>query len=108
VGEHIPDIDFLSVIVDGDNQTIFVASDIEYGKFPHQVGCWECYLQLNQGCEIGFSDNGGPPIQRVPSIRMFPGKLDQPLPRDDVHTDTISHNEIDVKVPPGLMWWNVY
>ena len=34
VGEHIPDIDFLSVIVDGDNQAIFIASDIEYGKFP--------------------------------------------------------------------------
>lgn len=99
VGEYMPDIDFLSVVVDGDNQAIFVASDIEYGEFFHQVGCGECHLQLSEGCVIGFSDDGVPPIQRVPRIRMFPGELDQPLPSNDVHTDIISHNEIDVNEP---------
>lgn len=92
----MPDIDLFPVVMNDNNQTIFVTSDIEHGKFIHQVGGGERDFQIGKRNIIGFPDYGVPLIQRALCIRMPPGKFDQPFPSDYMHPIILSHYEINV------------
>lgn len=96
MGEHVPDIDLFPVVMNGSNQTIFVTSNIEHGKFPHQVGSGERDFQICKRSIISMPDYGVPLIQRALCIRMLLRKFDQPFPGDYMHQSIISHYEINV------------
>lgn len=60
--EHVPDIDLFSVVVNRNNQAIFVPRDIEHGKFFHLVCGGERDPQFGERGIIGFTDDGIPMV----------------------------------------------
>jgi hypothetical protein len=62
MGEHMPDIDLFAVVVNGNNQPIFVPRDIEDGKFSHLVCGGERDPQFGERGIGGFTDGGIPMI----------------------------------------------
>jgi hypothetical protein len=65
MGEHTPDIDLFPVVVNGNNQAIFVSSDIKDGEFLYLVCGGERDPQFCKRGVIGFSYNGIPMVQRI-------------------------------------------
>jgi hypothetical protein len=46
--EHMPDVHFLPVIVDGRYQPELVAPDVKDGEPAHLIGCGECDPQTSE------------------------------------------------------------
>ena len=88
MGERMPDIDLFPVVVNGDNQAVFVPSDIKHGKFFHLVCRGERDPQFRKSGVIGFPNDDIPMVQRNPRIGMLPSELGQPFSRDDMQTGT--------------------
>jgi hypothetical protein len=49
MGEYVPDIHFLSVVVNGNNQTVFIPSDVEDREKSHLVCGGKCDPQVGEG-----------------------------------------------------------
>ena len=62
MGEHMTDIDLFPVVVNGNNQAIFVSRDVEHGKLFHLVCRGERDPQFGERRIIGFTDNGIPMV----------------------------------------------
>jgi hypothetical protein len=88
MGKHMPDIDLFSVVVNGNNQAIFVSRDVEHGKLSYLVYEGKRDPQIDKRCVVRFANDGKPMVQRNPCIGMFASELDQPSSRDDMHTET--------------------
>jgi hypothetical protein len=97
VCEHVPDIHFLPVIVDGRYQPKLVTPDVKDREPAHLIGGGERNPQAGEGGIVGLPNNGEPVVQRSSCIRMCPRELHQPLSRDDVHLVIVSQSEIFVK-----------
>lgn len=98
MGEHVPYVNLLTVVMNRNDQSKFVSSYVEHGKICHLVCGRESHPQFGKRVVIGFSDDAIPVAQRNPGIGMFPRKLDQPLSRDNMQTlKIISRFEIAVK-----------
>ena len=97
MGEHMPDIDLFPVVVNGNNQAIFVPSDIEHGKYFHLVCRGERDPQFRERGVISSPDYGIPLVQRNAGIGMLPSKLNQPFSRNDMDNTRLSQPEIVVK-----------
>jgi hypothetical protein len=103
VREHVPDIHFLSVVVDGSYQPELVAPDVKDRESAYLIGGGERDPQTGEGGIVGLPNNSEPVIQRSPCIRMCPRELHQPLSRDDVHLVVVSQNEIPVKLHSRML-----
>jgi hypothetical protein len=88
MGEYMPDIDLFPVVVNGNNQAIFVPSDIKHGKFLHLVCRGKRNPQFRERGVIGFPYDVIPMVQWNLRIGVPPSKLDQPFPCNDVQTKT--------------------
>jgi hypothetical protein len=95
--EHVPDIHFLSVIVDDRYQPKLVTPEVKDREPTHLIGGGEGNPQTGEGGIVGLPNNGELVVQRSSCIRMSPRELHQPLSRDDVHLAIVSQNEIFVK-----------
>lgn len=42
MGQHVPDVHLLSVVMNGNNQTVFIPSDVEDRELPHLVRGEKC------------------------------------------------------------------
>jgi hypothetical protein len=62
MGEHMPDIDLFTVVVNSNNQAIFVSPDVEHGKFSHLVCGGKRDPQFGERGIIGFTDDGMPMV----------------------------------------------
>ena len=98
MGQHVPDVHLLSIVMNGNNQTVFIPSDVEDRELPHLVRGGKCDPQVGEGGIIGFPDNGKPVKQRGPRSRMFVREFDQPPSGDDMHSAMVSQYEILCKV----------
>jgi hypothetical protein len=87
MGKHVPDIDLFSVVVNGNNQAIFVPRDVEHGKFSYLVCRGKCNPQFDKRRIVRFANDGIPMVQRNPRIGILPSELDQPSARDDMQTE---------------------
>jgi hypothetical protein len=97
--EHVPDVYFLSVIVDDRYQPKLVTSDVKDREPAHLIGGGERDPQTGEGGIVGLPNNGEPVVQRSPCIRMCLREFHQSLSRDDVHLAMVSQSEILVKPP---------
>ncbi len=95
--EYVPDIHFLSVIVDDRYQSKLVTPDVKDREPVDLIGGGERNPQTGEGGIVGLPNNGEPVVQRSSCIRMCPRELHQPLSRDDVHLAMVSQYEISVK-----------
>jgi hypothetical protein len=86
MGEHVPYIGLFPVVMNGNNQSKFVASYVEDGKFSHLVCGRKGNPQFGKRSVIGFADDGIPAAQRNPRIGMPAAKLDQPFSCNDMQT----------------------
>ena len=84
MGEHMPDIDLSTVVVNGNKQSKFVPRDVEHGKFFHLVCGGKRNPQFGERGVIGFPDDGIPVAQRNLGIGMPPSEIDQPFSRNDM------------------------
>lgn len=92
VREHVPDVHFLPVVMDGRDQPEFIAFDVKDGEPAHLICGGERHPQIDEGGIIGLPNDGKPGVQWAPCVRMYPRKLHQPLSRNDVHaTNDISN-----------------
>jgi hypothetical protein len=82
----MPDIDLFPVVVNGNNQAIFVPSDIKDGEFLDLVCGGECDPQFCKRGVIGYPYDGIPLVQLNPCIGVFLSKLGQPLSCNDMQT----------------------
>ena len=64
MGKHVSDVNLLSVVMNGNNQTVFIPSDVEDRELPDLVRGGKCDLQVGEGGIIGLPDNGKPVKQR--------------------------------------------
>jgi len=94
MGKHVSDVNLLSVVMNGNNQTVFIPSDVEDRELPDLVRGGKCDLQVGEGGIIGLPDNGKPVKQRGPRSRMFVREFDQPPSGDDMHRAMVSQYEI--------------
>ncbi len=92
----MPNIDFLPIVMNRRNQSVFIPPDVENGKAVHLIGGGKSGFQVSERNIIGFADDGMPMIQRGKCIGIFSGELDQPLSRDDMHDFILSQFEITV------------
>lgn len=95
--EHMPNVYFPPVIVDGRYQPELIASDVKDRKPAHLIRKGKRDSKAGEGGIVGLPNNSEPVIQRSPCIRMCPRELHQPLSRDDVHVVMLSQYEILVK-----------
>ena len=42
MGKHVSDVNLLSVVMNGNNQTVFIPSDVEDRELPHLVRGGKC------------------------------------------------------------------
>lgn len=94
MGKHVSDVNLLSVVMNGNNQTVFIPSDVEDRELPDLVRGGKCDLQVGEGGIIGLPDNGKPVKQRGPRSRMFVREFDQPPSGDDMRRAMVSQYEI--------------
>ena len=83
--EHVPDVHFLPVVMDGHDEPELIASDIKDGEPAHLIGRGERDPQTGEGTIAGLPNDRKPVMQWSPCIRMCPREFDQSPSRDDVH-----------------------
>ena len=88
MGKHMPDIDLFPVIVNGNNQAIFVSCDIENRRFSDLICGGKRDPQLGKRGIVRFANDSIPTIQGNPCIGMRAGELNQSFSRDDMQTKT--------------------
>jgi len=88
------DIDFAAVEMDGGNEPVFVAADIEDNPVIHFIGGRENLSQFGKTAEFGLLHNLEPTPQCHLAVGMFLPKLDQRFAGNDVHAKSISQIEI--------------
>ncbi len=88
------DIHFAAVEMDGCDEPVFVAADIENNPVVYFVGGRENLSQLGKTVEFGLLHNFEPTPQRHLTIWMFLPELDQRFAGDDVHARILSQIEI--------------
>ena len=62
MGKHMPDVDLLPIIVNGNNQAIFVPCDIEHRKLSYLVCGGERDPQLDKRGIVRFANDTIPMV----------------------------------------------
>ncbi|HMM97999.1 MAG TPA: hypothetical protein PKC99_03260 [Anaerolineales bacterium] len=88
------DVDFVAIKVNGRDQPVFVAADVENDPMVNFIGRWECGAQFSEIMEIGLLHNLEPALEGGLAVGMSFPKLDQCFTRDNVHGGNISQFEI--------------
>lgn len=78
-------IHFAAIEMNGRDQPVFVAADIENDPMVEFVSRRENLSQLGKVIEFGLLHNLEPTLQRHATVRIFLPKLDQRFTGDDVH-----------------------
>mgnify|MGYP006350814211 CR=1 FL=1 len=101
--QHMPDVDFLPVIVNRGDQPKLVSPDIE-NRVPIDLICrWKRGPQSSEGGVISLTDNREPMLQGHAGFWMEPPKVHQSPPCNDMHSAMLSQYEMAVKYMPGAM-----
>jgi hypothetical protein len=102
------DIHFAAIEMDGCDEPVFVAADIENNPVVHLIGGREDLSQLGKTVEFGLLHNFEPAPQRHLTIGIFLPELGQRFAGDDVHARILSQIEIlgkAVFLPPHRFDW---
>ena len=91
-------IHFAAVEMDGSNQAIFIATDIENRQIAYLIGRGEDCPEFVETAKFSVVDNFVPSGKRALAVWVFFPKLAQSFPGDNVHDNIISHIEILIKV----------
>lgn len=87
-------VDFAPIEMNGCNQPIFVAADIEHNPLSNFVSGGEGSAEVGEAFKLRLSHDFEPAGQCEFTIRMLCPKLAQSFPRDYVHIASVSQNEI--------------
>jgi len=85
MGENMTDIHFAAVEMNGCDQPIFIATDIEDDPMVKLVGGRENLSPLGKGVKLSFLHDLEPALQRHTAVGMFLPELDERFAGDDVH-----------------------
>jgi hypothetical protein len=97
MSENMTDIYFTAIEMDGCNQPVFVAANIENDPVIQFVSGGENLSQFGKTIEFGLLHDLEPTHQRRLAVGMFLPKLDQRFAGDDVHKGIVSRFEIKIK-----------
>ena len=115
VGQHVADINPVSIIVHCGNQSNFVAADVKHGEFPNLVSVRKGLAQLHKIRKTAFPHNRIPMREGRFGVGVFASELIQALPRNDVHyeierligTFPDEKGESDVRRFPPINLWGL-
>lgn len=85
MGKDVADVHLAAVEVDGSDEPVFVAADVEHDQVTHFVGCREGGSQFVEVAEIGCLHKFKPPREGGFAIRILFPEFAQCLPTDDMH-----------------------
>jgi hypothetical protein len=91
------DVELVTIKVDGSDQPVFVAADVEDDPLVNFIGGWKRGAQLCKILKIGFLHDLEPALEGGLTVGMFIPELGQCFARDDVHGRSISQSEIGGK-----------
>lgn len=91
------DIHFATIEMDGCDEAVFVATDVENDPVIQFVGGGENPPQFGKAVEFGLLHDLEPAHQCHSAVGMLLPKLDQRFAGDDVHIWSVSQFEILVK-----------
>ena len=60
MSQHVADVNLVSIIMHGGDQSNFVASDIENSKFPDLICMRKHFTELHEIRELSFPHNRRP------------------------------------------------
>lgn len=78
-------VDFVSIIMHGSDQSSFVAADIKHSEFSHLIGMRKGLSQLHEIQKSAFPHDCVPMRERWFGVRMFVREFIQALSRNDMH-----------------------
>ena len=105
MGKNMPNINPMSIIVYGCNQTGFIAANIKNRYIPHFISTRKNLPKLCKRIEICAFYDPMPGFKCSRTIRVFFFKLQQSPSSDDVHKETISHGEMFVNMKSQYKKW---
>jgi hypothetical protein len=85
MSQYVADVNLVSIIMDGSDESNFVAADIEDREFPDLIGVRKGLTQLHEIQKSALPHNHVPVGEGRFSIRVLFSELIQALPRNDVH-----------------------
>jgi hypothetical protein len=85
VGQNVFDINYLSFIIDRNDESISIASDVEYGEVLNGFGCGKEALNVDQVLPGSLASEFVPVIEGSLSICVVSTKLAKAFVADDVH-----------------------
>ena len=85
MSQNVTDVHLLPIEMDGGDQAVLVAADIEHDISPNFICTGECLTQFIQAMKPVCSEYSKPSVQRSFAIRMPPREFSQGLTRDNVH-----------------------
>lgn len=97
MGQHMADINLITIKVNRRNQSILVPADVENYPFVYHIGRRKNGTQFGKRMEICFLHDLEPACERSLTIRVFFPKLNQRFAGDNVHSDILSQIEIKNK-----------
>ena len=71
----MPNINLPTIEMDGCNQTVIIAANVEYDKITDFISGWEGIAQFIETAEFGITDNFIPSGKRALTIGMLFPKL---------------------------------
>ena len=62
MGKHMPDVDLLPIIMNGNNQAILVPRDVKHGKLSYLICGGERDPQVDKRGVVRFTNDGVPMV----------------------------------------------
>jgi hypothetical protein len=94
MGQHVADIDFTAVEMDGGDEAVLVAANVEHDKVADFVRRWKGSPYCLKARKVLPLHDFEPPNQRTFAVGVLFPKLAQRFARDNVHAARVSHNEM--------------
>jgi hypothetical protein len=85
MGENGADVDFLAVVVDGGDQSDFVAANVEDSEFADLIGGGKGVSQFGEAGEVILFDEAVPLDEGIGGLRIAGGKFVEAFSRDHMH-----------------------
>ena len=85
MSEDVSNINLFAIEMNGGNEPIFIAADIEYHETIYIIGTGEVLFEVVEGVIVGLLDNSIPIFEWRLAIRIFGDKFFDMFMGDDVH-----------------------
>ena len=97
--QNMPDVNSTTIKVNDGDQSVFIAANVENDPILNFIGRGKCSPQFGEAVKLSLFHDLEPPDKPGLAVRMFFPELDQGLAGNDMHKESISQIEINIKRP---------